>query len=86
MTAASVPIPAFLEFFLPVLGTIFVPSHWLLSHITIVKTVDRDEKGMNVAMTIINHWKLEYWQSRELNQRQDKSMHETAIIEVLSLD
>ena len=36
-------------------------SHWLLSHITIVETMDRGERRMNpVVMTIINPWK-EYW-------------------------
>ena len=41
--------------------TIFSPSHWLVSYITIVKTKDSDERGMNpVTMTIINPWK-EYW-------------------------
>ena len=36
-------------------STIFFPSHWLLSHITIVETTDSGERGMNpVAMTIIN--------------------------------
>ena len=34
---------------------IFFPSHWLLSHITIVETMDSFERGMNpVALTIIN--------------------------------
>ena len=38
-----------------VLCTTFFPCHWLLSHITIFKTVVSSEKGMNpVAMTIIN--------------------------------
>ena len=58
-----------LEFFSPVLGTIFLPSHWLLSHLTIVETTDSGDTGMNpVAMTIINPRK-EYWQSRGSNQR-----------------
>ena len=49
--------------------TIFFPSHWLLSHITIVETTDSGERGMNpVAMTIINPGK-EYWPSRVSNQR-----------------
>ena len=53
--AATAPIHAFLELFKPVLSTIFFPSHWLLSHITIVETIDSSERGMNpVAMTIIN--------------------------------
>ena len=53
----------------PVLPTIFFPSHWLLSHITIVETTDSGERGMNpVAMTIIIPRK-EYWPSRGLNQR-----------------
>ena len=55
ITAASAPIHDFLEFLKQVLRTIFFPSHWLLSHITIVVTIDSSERGMNpVAMTIIN--------------------------------
>ena len=47
----------------------FFPSHWLLSYITIVKTKDCGERGMNpVAMTIINPWE-EYWASWRSNQR-----------------
>ena len=66
---ASAPIHAFLEFFLPVLCTIFFPSHWLLSDITIVETINRDERGMSpVAMTIISPGK-EYWPSQGSNQR-----------------
>ena len=53
----------------PLLHTIFFPSHWLLSHITIVETTDSGERGMNpVAMTIINPLK-EYWPSRGSNRR-----------------
>ena len=55
IAAASAPIHAFLEFFLPVLRTILFPSHWLLFHITIDETTDSGERGMNpVEMTIIN--------------------------------
>ena len=62
--AASAPIYAFLEFIEPVLCTIFFSSHWLLSHITIVETMDSSERGMNpVAMIIINPRK-EYWPGR----------------------
>ena len=44
-----------LEFFWPVLRTIFSPRQKLLSHITIVETMYSGERGMNpVAMTIIN--------------------------------
>ena len=58
----------FLEFFEPVLCTIFFTSHWLLSHKTIVETMDRGEREMNpVTMTIINPRK-EYWPSRGSNQ------------------
>ena len=57
-----VHIHNFLEFFSPVLHTIFFPSSWLLSHMTICE--DSGERGMNpVALTIINHQK-EYWPSR----------------------
>ena len=69
ITAASAPIHAFLEFFLPVLRTMFLASRWLLSHITIVETTESGERGMNpVTMTIINPRK-EYWPSRGLNKR-----------------
>ena len=34
----------FLKFFKPVLGTMLFLSHWLLSHITIVKTMDSRER------------------------------------------
>ena len=68
MLVASAPIHAFPEFLLPVPRTIFFPSHWLLSHITIVETTENGERGVNpVAMTIINPRK-EYWQSCGSNQ------------------
>ena len=63
--AVSAPTHASPEFFLPVLCTIFFPSHWLLSHITSAETMDCCEGGMNpVSMTIINPPK-EYWSSRK---------------------
>ena len=66
---ASAPIHDFLEFFQPVLYTIFFPSYWLLSQLTIVERMDSSERGMNlVAMTIINLRK-EYWLGRGSNQR-----------------
>ena len=40
----SAPIHAILEFFQPVLCTIFFPSHWLLSLITNVETTDSVER------------------------------------------
>ena len=47
----------------PALCTIFFATHWLLSHITIVDTMDSEEKVMNpVAMTISDPQK-EYWLS-----------------------
>ena len=61
IAVASEPIHAFLEFFQPVLRTIFFPSHWLLYHKGIVETNDSGEIEINsVPMTIINPWK-EYW-------------------------
>ena len=66
-TATSERIYAFLEFFKPVLLTVFFPSHWLFSQITFVETADNSEREMNpVAMTIIKPWK-EYWPSSVLN-------------------
>ena len=38
---------AFLDILLPLHHTIFLSSHWLLSHLTIVKTMVTGEKGMN---------------------------------------
>ena len=68
IAAASAPIHAFLEFFEPVLCTIFFPSHRLFSHLKIVERMDSGERGMNfVAMTIINPRK-EYWPSQGSNQ------------------
>ena len=67
--SASALIHAFLDFFLPVLRTLFFPSHWLLSYINIVERMEGGERGMNpVAMTIIDPRK-EYWPSRGSNQR-----------------
>ena len=43
----STHVHAFLEFFLPVLCTIFFPSHWLLN---LVKT---GERGINLAAVTI---------------------------------
>ena len=43
------------DILLTVLRTIFFPSHWLLSHITIVETMDSGERGMNlVALSSIH--------------------------------
>ena len=61
--AASAPTHCLLEFFSPVLCTIYFPRHRLLSQITIVETTDSGERGMNrVKATIINPWK-DYWPS-----------------------
>ena len=69
IVAFSAPIHTFLEFFQQVLRTIFFPSHCLLSHITIVDTMDSSEREMNpVAMAIINLQK-EYWPSCRANQQ-----------------
>ena len=48
--------PCFPGLFLTInLHNIFSPSHWLLSHITFVETIDTGDRGINpVAMTIIN--------------------------------
>ena len=49
----SAPIYAFMELVLPALSTIFTPSHRLLSLITMVEIMIRDERGINpVTMTI----------------------------------
>ena len=68
IAATSAPTYAFLEFSLPLLSTIFFPSHWLLYHITIAETMDSGERGMNpVTMTIINP-QTECWLSPGSNQ------------------
>ena len=46
IASASAPIDAFLEFLKPVLCTILFLSHWLLSHITIVETMDSSERKL----------------------------------------
>ena len=69
IAAARALIHAFQEFFTPLLRTMFFPSHWLLSNITIVETTLSGEgRRYPVAITIINPRK-KYWLSRESNQR-----------------
>ena len=83
---ASAPIHAFPDFFYPVLCTIFFPSHWMFSHITIVKTTDIGERGTNpVAMTIINLLK-EYWPSQGSNQQPPVLKSATLSTELWGLD
>ena len=66
---ASASIYALLDFLEPVPRTIFFSSHWLLSHITYIKTMDNGEIGMNpVAMPFFSPRK-EYWPNRGSNQR-----------------
>ena len=65
--AASAPMHAFLELFLPVLHKIFFQNHWLDSHISIVDTMDSSERGINpIAMPIVNLRK-EYLPSRRFD-------------------
>ena len=48
-----------------------LPSHWLLSHITIVDTMDGGERGMNPVVmnkSNINPWK-KYWLSQGSTQQ-----------------
>ena len=51
-----------------ILRNIFFPSHWLLSQITIVETMDRGERNDSVAMTTINP-RNEYWMCPKSNQQ-----------------
>ena len=68
IAAVKAPAHAFLKFFMPVLHTIFLPCHWLLSNMTIAETIDNGSTGMNsVAMTITNPL-TECLLSWELNQ------------------
>ena len=65
---ASGPISVFLEYILPVFCKISFLRYWLLSHITIVETMDSGEREMNlVTMTIINQKK--YLPGRVSNKR-----------------
>ena len=69
IAVASAVVHAIPVFFLPILRTKFFQSHWLLSSITVVETMDSSERGMDpVAMIIINPQK-EYWSSLGSNQR-----------------
>ena len=84
ITAASAPNHAFFELFLPALRTIFFPSHWLLTHLTIVETTDSGERWINPAtMTIINPRK-EYWPSLGSSQRPPFLKSETLPTELWS--
>ena len=75
------PTHAFLEFFLPVLHTVFFPRHWLPSHINIVETMASGERGMNpLAMTIINPRKEEL-----SNMGMNKPPHCTQLTELWGL-
>ena len=58
IASANALFNAFLEFLKPVLGTIFFLSHWLLSHITIVETMDSCERK-------IESCRNDYYQSSE---------------------
>ena len=68
IASASAPVDAFLEFLKPVLDTILFLSHWLLSHITIVETMDSSERKFESCRNDINPLK-EYWTSQGSNQR-----------------
>ena len=60
---ACAPIYAFLEFFKPVLCTMFFPSHWLVSHKTIFETMESGERSMNPVAITITSSRKEYWLS-----------------------
>ena len=67
---ASTIIHAFLEFFTPVLHTIFFSSHRMLSHITIVKVMDSCKREMNPVQMTVNHsLKKKNWPSWGSNQK-----------------
>ena len=66
------------------ISTLFFPSHWLLSHIIIVETIDSGERGMNPVTSIINHRK-EYWASRGSNERPPVLKSTTLPTELLDL-
>ena len=55
--------------FLQVLHTIFFPSHWLPSHITIVEQMDSCERKRNLVAQTITNPRKEYWPNRESNSR-----------------
>ena len=63
----------------------YFPSYWLLSHITIIETMDSSERLLNpVPKTIIIPWK-EYWPSWGSNQRPPVLKSETLPTELRSL-
>ena len=81
--AVSAPFPAFLQFFQPVLCIIFFRSHWLLSNITIVETMDTCERGMNpVTITIINLCK-DYWPSQRGSNQPPPFFKSSTVMETL---
>ena len=62
---ASATIHVFLEFSLPGLHTIFLPSHWLLFHLTILKTMDRNidragDRTSDILFSRTGHCTLPY--------------------------
>ena len=59
----------FQEFFLPLLCTIFFPSNWWLSHITIVETMDNSERGINPVTLTITYSRREHTAIQGSNQR-----------------
>ena len=59
----------FLVFFLPMRHTIFFPSHCLLSHITIVKTIDSSER---------EEWILLHWLSSILGNKISQTADQTS--------
>ena len=68
MVTASETIHAVLEFFKPVLRTIFFLKPLATFTQTFFETIDSSERGLiPVTMTIINHQK-EYWPSSGSNK------------------
>ena len=57
------------QFFLPLLCTIFFPSHWCLSHITIVETMDNSARGINPVTLTITYSRREHRAIQGSNQR-----------------
>ena len=56
IASVSAPIDAFLEFLKPVLGTIFFLGHSVLSHKTIVETMDSGERKIESCRNDYHHF------------------------------
>ena len=72
----------------PVLPTIFFPSHWLHSHMTILEIMDSGERGMNpVAMTTcprtsLRHESVDCWNKQAHNSERLRLLTMVSTVEL----